>query len=362
VRHPGRLASALLCFLAGVAPLGCAARRPAFPDSERIPAHILLPVGAPGVEDGRLRFREIFCGVLEREQDGGDGAACETYLHVLLDEEEPSPPPPPPPPQTEAVQLFFVPGLFNGCLEGALLSYNTAFRTLEERGYSIQRVPVSSFGSTGYNADRIAAAWPSLVRDPNRRLVLAGYSKGAPDILEFLLRYPELAADVDAVVTIAGAVNGSPVADETSELTMKVVQAGLPGCDRGDEMGIQSLRRPVRMSWLTSNPLPEHIRFYSLGVFTTDREIVSRGLLGGYDVASSIDPRTDGQLLAYDQIVPGSTLLGFANADHWAVAVPADADYPTLGPLVVDAPPFPRTVLIESILLYVGEDLARNPR
>jgi hypothetical protein len=226
VSHVERSGIVILFVLLIEITLGCAPRGPVFPDSERIPAHILLPAGSPGVQNGRARFREIFCGVLDRNESTEDPALCETYLHVLLDEEDPKRPPPPPSPQTGGVQLFFVPGLFNGCLEGSLLAYNTAFRALGARGYSIQRVPISSFGSTSYNADRIAAAWPTLERDPARRLVLAGYSKGAPDILEFLVRYPNLAADVDAVVTISGAVNGSPVADETSEITMKVVQAG----------------------------------------------------------------------------------------------------------------------------------------
>jgi len=41
--------------------------------------------------------------------------------------------------------------------------------------------------------------------------VLVGYSKGVPDIFEFLADYPELVPRVDAVVSIAGAVNGSPI-------------------------------------------------------------------------------------------------------------------------------------------------------
>jgi hypothetical protein len=32
-------------------------------------------------------------------------------------------------------------------------------------------------------------------------------------------------------------------------------------------------------------------------------------------------PRNDGLLLIYDQIIPGGTLLGYANADHWSVAL-----------------------------------------
>ena len=34
-----------------------------------------------------------------------------------------------------------------------------------------------------------------------------------------------------------------------------------------------------------------------------------------------IDGRNDSQVIFYDQLIPGSTLLGYLNADHWAVAV-----------------------------------------
>ena len=50
----------------------------------------------------------------------------------------------------------------------------------------------------------------------DERLVLIGYSKGAPDILGGLVTYPELAQRVAAVVSVAGSVNGSPPANDAS--------------------------------------------------------------------------------------------------------------------------------------------------
>ena len=37
---------------------------------------------------------------------------------------------------------------------------------------------------------------------------------------------------------------------------------------------------------------------------------------------AQIDGRNDSQMIFYDQIIPGSTLLGYVNADHWAIVVP----------------------------------------
>jgi hypothetical protein len=41
-------------------------------------------------------------------------------------------------------------------------------------------------------------------------LILLGYSKGTTDILHFLVAYPDLALRIEAVLSVAGAVNGSP--------------------------------------------------------------------------------------------------------------------------------------------------------
>ena len=49
------------------------------------------------------------------------------------------------------------------------------------------------------------------------RLVLVGYSKGAPDILEAVVKYPEIRNRVAAVVSAAGAIGGSPLANDSEQ-------------------------------------------------------------------------------------------------------------------------------------------------
>jgi hypothetical protein len=55
-------------------------------------------------------------------------------------------------------------------------------------------------------------------------------------------------------------------------------------------------------------------------------------------------------------VIPGATLLGYANADHWNVAVQVEASHPFAGARR-DPRPFPREALLEAVLLYVGEAL-----
>ena len=45
-------------------------------------------------------------------------------------------------------------------------------------------------------------------------------------------------------------------------------------------------------------------------------------LLFSYDLLSIMDPRNDGYVLWTDQVIPGATLLGYVNLDHYDVALP----------------------------------------
>jgi hypothetical protein len=63
-------------------------------------------------------------------------------------------------------------------------------------------------------------------------------------------------------------------------------------------------------------------------------------------------------MIFYDEIVPGSTLLGYVNADHWAVALPIARSHDTIASLFVTENAYPREALLEAVLRFVEEDLA----
>ena len=105
----------------------------------------------------------------------------------------------------------------------------------------------------------------SLPAEPGPpRIVLIGYSKGANDILEALVAYPELRPRVAAFVSIAGTIGGSPLAND-SEQDMAELLTRFPDakCTVGDRGAVASLRPATRMAWLAANPLPKELRYYS---------------------------------------------------------------------------------------------------
>jgi hypothetical protein len=128
-------------------------------------------------------------------------------------------------------------------------------------------------------------------------------------------------------------------------------------CEGRDLGMVASLRRGNLLPWLAANPLPAHVRTFSLGAFT-DRPHIARLLRGTYDLLAQVDPRNDGQMIFTDQIVPGSTLLGYANADHWAVAQALEERRSFWMGHPHRKRAFPRAVLFEAIVRFVGESLA----
>ena len=63
-------------------------------------------------------------------------------------------------------------------------------------------------------------------------------------------------------------------------------------------------------------------------------------------------------MIFYDQVIPGSTLVGYLNADHWALAVPIARTHSTIASLFVTQNAYPREALLEALLRFVEEDLA----
>jgi len=342
--------------------LTACAGKPLEPWSTDTPPLVLLPASEAGITDGRGRFREITCAVFE---DHGKELPhyrdCEQALTRVGEE---------PPPSGRPVDLgdlrhnliaAMVPGIGWECFEGWLDYENEFDQHAQHYGFRSHIFSVDGMSGTTHNARQIRdAIMESAGKLKPQQLVLIGYSKGAPDLLEAVVSYPEIHPYIAAVVSVAGAVGGSPLANPAKESDLGLLKH-IPKseCTVGDGHAVESLRPAVRRQWLQDNPLPSNIRFYSLVTLPSPDQI-SSVLKSMHKKLSAVDPRNDSQVIFYDQVIPGSTLMGYLNADHWAIAVPVAEAHPFIGRHFADKNTYPRKAVFEAVLRYIEEDMDRD--
>jgi hypothetical protein len=324
------------------------------------PAQILSTVDTPPVSDGRPRFRQIFCALLEEATEVlSETQDCASLLWRLADENIGEGPGGALPHHDPGLKIFIVPGAFSDCFPELGAPFQKGIDRLTGLGYRIETLAIEGRSGSERDAHLIAEALSRKINRETDRLLLIGYSKGITDILHFVVNYPDLAGRVAAVISVSGAVNGSPLAEKFEDLYGQWLADALPSrCAPGDKKVLISLDRKVQMAWLAGHPLPRHVAYSSLATFT-DRSHVARILRATYDQLAQIDPRNDGQLIFYDQIIPGSTLLGFANTDHWDIAMPVRQIYRFWGrpAILPEFAEFPKDILLEALVLFAIEQL-----
>jgi hypothetical protein len=359
MRQRVRQGIALACAMLALA--GCAAV-PLVPYTTETPPLALLPAAQAGVADQRGRFREIYCAVLARDPATPDHRACEDALTRVG--REPVGPGQPVPLDDAPKGLAFmaVPGIGWDCFATWLAPPHDLTDRLKRAGFALAPVKVDGLSSSANNARQIRDAVLAAPLAPGTRIVIVGYSKGAADALEAVVRHPEVRSRVAAVVAAGGAVGGSPLANEAEQGMANLLQY-FPGatCTPGDGGGVASLRPAERQQFLADHRLPPEVRYYSLVNFPSP-ERISAVLQPSYRRLARIDGRNDGQVLFYDQLIPGSHLLGYVNADHWALAVPIARRHAVIAALFVTENAYPREALAEAVMRYVHEDLARPAR
>jgi len=351
--------TALLAAAASVAMAACASD-PLLPFTTDTPPLVLVPVGSAGVHDARARFREIYCAVLQaRVGEVPDHRPCEDALTRLGPEPAGTGTPVALGASSRRLVAIVIPGIGYDCFAKWLQPPGSVAAHVAKYGYEQRSIAVDALSGSTRNARQIRDAILAMDLGPGApRLVLFGYSKGAPDILEAVVNHPEIRPRIAAVVSVAGAVGGSPLANNAEQYQADMLRH-FPGaaCDSGDGGGVASLRSGVRKAWLAQHPLPAEVPYYSI-VTLPSPERMSSVLKGSAKKLAQIDGRNDSQMLFYDQIIPGSTLVGYVNADHWAIVVPIARSHDTVAALFVTQNAYPREALMEAMLRFIEEDLA----
>ncbi|HEU4373261.1 MAG TPA: hypothetical protein VFS02_07220 [Telluria sp.] len=317
------------------------------------------PADAPAVKaDARAEFRAVFCSLMAR--DFPLGAGCDEWLRRFPDEAAPAA-------ATAAggaaaVNIVIVGGLFSECLP-TIPTFGDAVTHLRGMGYRVSYAPVKGRASAEANAAIVRThVAQELAAAPKLPLVIVAYSKGVTDTITALANYPQLGGEVGAVIGVAGVVNGSRAADQL--LALYGATAGLlpySGCPASDGGELRTLTHEYRASWLMTHRLPAEPLYFSIvGLPTPER--VSAVFAPFERSLSRIDPRNDGQMIYSDAILPNSALLAYANADHFAIALPIENAVREARLVGINHNDFPRAQLIEAAIRIAQARLADKPR
>lgn len=325
-----------------------------------MPHFVSVPVSESSIIDRRAEFAAVFCALLAAvDSPPARGRECAEYLHIdgleftpdtgTLDSASPG-----------RLHFAFVPGLFGECIADVVTPFEQSRAVLESLGHETSLIMVSGRSGPAHNARQLAEALTTAGYADQTDIVLVGYSKGTTDILEAIVSFPDAVRNVVAVVSVAGVVNGTPIASDASGW-MRWLADSFPfeDCAQGDGKAIDSMGYNERQSWLATHDLDPRILFFSIAAYATSDEM-SRALGDFYDDLASIDTRNDGQLLYRDAIIPGSVLLAYVRADHWAVALPVQEDDLWIARSAMTRTAYPRDLLLWSVLVMVQREFGRQ--
>lgn len=290
-----------------------------------------LPAGVATDHDLRGAFRAALC-----TPDRLSGEACASVLRTYDGE---TPAPRPPAASAAKYRIVFVPGFLASCFRG-VHSFADVVEEARKAGYTADVLGVGGRNDIATNAGLIAEQLTRMMATDPRRLILVGHSKGADELLAVLAARPDIASRVEALLTVAGALDGSPLADDLYGLYgITVAIMPFEGCDQGHGDPVADLKPASRAAWWATHGATITTPIYSL---VTLPDFSRRGFSLWWTSArlSSFTPDNDGMLRVQDQVVPSSRLLGVVNADHLSVAIPHPGP---LYLLVFSPVPFPRT-------------------
>ena len=356
--------------LLALATCGCASIVPLDyrPDD---PPGVFLPAKLAGVRDERAQFATMFGRELRASLPEAD---VTTWLHGVqphaattvnldvIDRRFAQ--------LRSATAVLVVPGLFGDCVDGQSMPFGDGVPRPREIGateayaqyadlgvHAIRRVPLPGRASSAHNGELLAGEIRAEAqRSGVERIVIVAYSKGVPDVLHALHRLQQdggVPRKVVALVSVAGVVMGTPIADRFERFYGRFSPRGAVfGCSEADGDELSSITRRERLAWLDAHPPPAGIAYHSVVAYAAAHE-TALPLRPAQAMLDAIDPRNDGQLLAGDAVLPGSALLATARSDHWDIALPRNRHPDALVRAMTSGRAYPREALFRAMLKWV---------
>jgi hypothetical protein len=356
----------------------------ALPDRGLQGPTVTLPLAVAGIADARQPFSELFerelravapAGSNASGRNGTDPSTANTWLHGVpaeslgrvapsqgLDARFAA--------RAPSTSVLIVPGLLGDCVAAQSVPFGDGVMRTPQRSSTeayrqyddlhlldVRLIPVPGRVSSAANGHRIAEVLRSESQRPGvQRIVIVAYSKGLPDVLHALAELQTsggVPPTVDALVSVAGVVMGTPVADHFEVLFNSLSPALQPlDCTPSDGQEMTSVTRHERVAWLSAHPPPAGLHYYSI-ISHAPRDEIAVPLRPMFDMMSVVDLRNDGQLFASDTFLPGSVLLAEARADHWDVALPRDRHPNAVMRSLTSGRAYPREALFRATIRWV---------
>lgn len=254
--------------------------------------------------------------------------------------------------------LVLIDGIFGECVRQYAIPFGDSSDVLARHGITtVLRPPIEGRSSSERNAVLIDGYLQTRLGAGQRAIVVA-YSKGLRDFSKALERpgSESWSSSVVALVSVAGVVNGSPLAHPGESMYQLLSSLPAAHCGRGDEGGVRSLKYDSSAGSKMEQMFKQReIRTYSIAAIA-DRDAVNPLLAPFFSALSRADERNDGQLMLEDAILPGSTLLAIGRADHWSIALPFEHSQAVARVVLGRNNRYPRPALMGAILSYILAD------
>ena len=291
-----------------------------------------------------------------------------------------------------ATTLVVCPGFLNGYLPAReflndlpQIEWRYGIRMLRSashpvRGCEANVADILSAIEQGKGTDAHAAPIASADERPPGDVMALGYSKGAPDLLTALALHPHLKQRVKCVVTWAGAIGGSPVADDLAAkfratgfendttaigVWLKKFAYGRMSVEtfsrrRIEEFdavsAVRDLTTSVRQAFLVAHA--SAIDNLDIPIFTfrgvTHLNKVPLSQRGGFRKLAKFESQNDMQVAASGSqlLIPMATELAVLRGHHWDIAHPPFRRRRWLNNC---HHPFPKTAAIAAIVQLAAE-------